>query len=237
MTEANLSERSPKAIICLEASVKLWRRLKQSLEGQDGPSEFILARSPETTTEILALCRRLVPALLVIEDVRIKVVPFKELRDLIGRRDIQILVFSDITDDSSYERFFRMGCTGVIPTKVANQALRKAVLAIFAGELWMPRKVLSRLAQEAFVKGSARKLTRRECDILKLICLGFTNQQIADDLFISRETVRWHVRGLYSKIGVDSRMEAIRYAKYGGEGSDSTPDALSSNPSIKPPKC
>jgi DNA-binding NarL/FixJ family response regulator len=217
VTEANLLERSPKAVICLEASVEIWKRLKQSLDGEDGASEFILARSPEASADILALCRRLAPALLVIEDARIQILPFKQLRELLGRRDIQILVFSDKTSDAAYEHFFQMGCTGVLQSDVPNQTLRRAVQAIFGGELWMPRKVLSRLAQDAFVKGSARRLTRRESDVFKLICLGFTNQQIADQLFISRETVRWHLRSVYSKIGADSRTGAIRYAKYGQE--------------------
>jgi DNA-binding NarL/FixJ family response regulator len=214
MTEAKLSERSPKAIICLEASVELWKRLKQSLEGEGGSFGFILARSAEASEDILTLCRRLAPALLVIEDARIEVLPFRQLRDLIGRRDIQILVFSDKTADRAYEHFFQIGCTGVLQSKVADQTVRRAIQAIFRGELWMPRKVLSRLAQDAFIKGSASKLTRRESDILKLVHLGLTNQQIADQLFISRETVRWHVRSLYSKIGVDSRRGAIRYAEY-----------------------
>src|ERR1700682_2267632 len=113
MPDAKISERNPKAVICLEGSVKLWKLVKRSLEGLEGTSEFIFARSPEAATDVLALCRRLAPALVVIEDSRIQVLPFKQLRDMISRRDIQILVFSDKSDDSSYEDFFQMGCTGV----------------------------------------------------------------------------------------------------------------------------
>jgi DNA-binding NarL/FixJ family response regulator len=204
--------------------VKLWKLLKKALDGMDSPSEFIFARSREVATDILALCRRLSPALVAIEDSRIQVLPFKQLRDMISRRDIQILVFTDEANDSATEAFFRMGCTGVVPSNVTHQTLRKAVLAVCEGELWLPRKVLSKLAQDAFLKGTTRKITQRESEIFKLICLGFTNQQIAEHLFISRETVRWHVRSLYSKIGVNSRMGAIRYAKEGAEGSDQASD-------------
>jgi DNA-binding NarL/FixJ family response regulator len=186
----------------------------------EGTPEFIFARSRDIAAEIVVLCRRLAPAFIVIEDNRLQGLPFKQLRDMISRRDIQILVFSDTVEQASYEEFFRLGCTGVVPYKVTHQILKAAILAMCEGEFWLPRKVLSKLAQDAFLKGTTRKMTQRESEIFKLICLGFTNQQVAEHLFISRETVRWHLRSLYSKIGVDSRTGAIRYAKYGNEGSD-----------------
>jgi DNA-binding NarL/FixJ family response regulator len=231
MPDSQISARNLGAVICLEGSSKLWRLLKQSLDGEDGPSEFILARSKDLASDILALCRRLAPALLVIEDSRIELLPFKQLRDMLSRRDVQILVFSDNADDASYEGYFRMGCSGVVPYKVTRQMIRKAVIAINSGELWLPRKVLSKVAQEAFVQGNTRKVTQRESEILKLICLGFKNQQIAEHLFISRETVRWHLRSLYSKLGVDGRTAAIRYAKFGNESRDPASERLVSDPS------
>jgi DNA-binding NarL/FixJ family response regulator len=175
----------------------------------------------------------LVPALVVIEDSRIQVIPFKQLRDLISRRDIQILVFSDKLDDAAYADFFHKGCQGVVPYNVTTQILQRAVLAICEGELWLPRRVLSKIAHDAFVKGTTRKITQRESEIFKLICLGFTNQQIAEHLFISRETVRWHLRSLYSKIGVETRAGAIRYAKHGSVETDPDSDALPSDPAVQ----
>jgi DNA-binding NarL/FixJ family response regulator len=224
MPDVKSSEKGPRAVICLEASDKLWKLVNRALEGKGGSQEFIFARSGEASADILALCQRLVPALILIEDNRIQAIPFKQLRDLIGRRDIQILVFSDRLDDASYADFFNRGCTGVVPYNVTTQILRRAVLAISDGELWLPRRVLSKLAHDAFVKGSVRKVTQRESEVFKLVCLGFTNQQIAEHLFISRETVRWHLRGLYSKIGVETRAGAIRYAKHGREQEPLSPD-------------
>jgi DNA-binding NarL/FixJ family response regulator len=217
MPDVKSSEKGPRAVICLEGSGKLWKLVNRALEGIEGSSEFIFARSGEASADILALCQRLLPALVLIEDNRIQVIPFKQLHDLICRRDIQILVFSEKLDDASYADFFNMGCIGVIPYNATAQILRRAVLAICNGELWLPRRVLSRLAHDAFVKGTVRKVTQRESEIFKLVCLGFTNQQIAEHLFISRETVRWHLRGLYSKIGVETRAGAIRYARHGLE--------------------
>ncbi len=233
MEDAKTSGKSPRAVICLESSGKLWNLLRRSLEGSEDPSEFIFARSPEGSADVLALCRRLAPALLVIEDSRLQTLPLKQLRDLISRRDIQILVLSDKVDDVSYADFFHKGCTGVVPYHVTGQILRKAVLAICEGELWLPRRVLSKLAHDTFLKGTTRKVTQRESEIFKLVCLGFTNQQIAEHLFISRETVRWHLRSLYSKIGVESRTGAIRYAKYGSEEAEPGPGPASADPAVR----
>lgn len=216
MPEVKRTERGPRAVICLENSAAAWTLLNKALEGS---AEFIFARSGESPADLLALCGRLSPALLAIEDDRIETVPFKRLRDLILRREIQILVFSDKLDEESFADFFQMGCTGVVPYNVTSQMLKRAVLAIFEGELWLPRKVLSKFAHDAFLKSTVRKVTQRESEIFKLVCLGFTNQQIAEHLFISRETVRWHLRGLYSKIGVETRAGAIRYAKHGEQES------------------
>jgi len=217
MPNVKSNGRSPKAVICLEGSSGLWNLVKSALEESGGSLEFIFARAGENSVDILALCQRLSPALVAIEDNRIQLIPFQQLHDQIRRRDIQILVFSDKRDDASYTEFFHMGCTGVVPNDVTVQILRTAVLAILEGELWLPRKTLSQLAHDAFLKSSVRKITQRESEIFKLLCLGFTNQQIAEHLFISRETVRWHLRGLYSKIGVETRAGAIQYAKSGQE--------------------
>ena len=50
-------------------------------------------------------------------------------------------------------------------------------------------------------------------EVLELIANGLSNREIADKLFICRETVRWHIRSLYSKIGAKDRASAVRYGK------------------------
>ena len=55
-------------------------------------------------------------------------------------------------------------------------------------------------------------LTPREWEILDLLCLDQSTTQIADDLFVTAETVRSHVRNILRKLGVNSRAEAVRIA-------------------------
>ncbi len=55
-------------------------------------------------------------------------------------------------------------------------------------------------------------LTTRELDVLRLLAQGLTSAQIAEQLVISVVTVNFHVRSIYSKLGVTSRAAAARYA-------------------------
>ena len=55
-------------------------------------------------------------------------------------------------------------------------------------------------------------LTDREMEILILISLGYANQEIADRLVVSLNTVKKHISNLYSKMGINSRTEALIYA-------------------------
>lgn len=209
---ANIDVTVP-AIVCLDPSGSVWNKLRNLLEDDSHASEFILTRTSKSSTDLLALCRRLVPVLLVVTEDQMPDVPVAGLHGQTRPSGIQILLISEKTDHPSLEAFFRLGCAGVVSIRAADQTFLTAIRALFAGDLWLPRKLLSHIAREVYLRGPLPKLTRRESDILQLISLGNTNQQIADQCFISRETVRWHIRSLYDKIGVDNREGAMREAK------------------------
>ena len=57
------------------------------------------------------------------------------------------------------------------------------------------------------------QLTEREIGILQRLATGLSDQQIADALYLSLNTVKWHNRQIYSKLGIDSRTQAIGRAR------------------------
>jgi LuxR family maltose regulon positive regulatory protein len=59
---------------------------------------------------------------------------------------------------------------------------------------------------------SAAKLTRSERAVFELLCRGLPNKQIADHLLISQNTVRYHLKQVYAKLGVRSRARAVARA-------------------------
>ena len=60
------------------------------------------------------------------------------------------------------------------------------------------------------------RLTRRESEILRLVAEGKPNQGIARDLWITEQTVKYHVSNIYRKLGVANRTEASRWAQLHG---------------------
>ena len=217
--DTRLAASGSSRVICIGSSPTVYQILSKLMGGASCPGQLILADANETPSGLAELCSREAPALLAGEESVLASPLLNGIRHLIEREAIQLIVFSDYSEDSAYQRFFHMGCVAVLPLSVSQDTLGSALHAISKGELWMPRRILSKLARMSSSAGVGGKLTPRESDILKLIRLGKTNQEIAETLFISRETVRWHVRALYSKTGVETRpgtvgarMEALAFA-------------------------
>ncbi len=86
-------------------------------------------------------------------------------------------------------------------------------IASTAARSWSPRSSTNRRRRtEAPWPGRDRGLSRRESEILALLVQGLSNRQIADALYLSSETIKTHVRGLYRKLGVNNRVKAAAAA-------------------------
>ena len=64
--------------------------------------------------------------------------------------------------------------------------------------------------------GEASRLTEREVDVMRCIAAGLTIAQAADELFVSRETVKKHLANIYGKLGVHSKMQAVALLRDAG---------------------
>jgi len=100
----------------------------------------------------------------------------------------------------------------------ANVAhLVQGLNAILAGEFWLPRRYLGALVMNGTRSTTAAVedpgLTQKEREILKILVLGKTNEEIATSLSISPHTVKTHVYNLYKKLGVNNRVEASNWAQ------------------------
>jgi DNA-binding NarL/FixJ family response regulator len=109
------------------------------------------------------------------------------------------------------------GGHGIFYENDSLATFKKGVTAILQGELWFSRDTLSATLSSLVEKNNIQSsrdsdktdLTRREKEILKLIALGKTNDQIAAKLNISTLTVKTHVSNIYRKINVPNRIQAI----------------------------
>jgi DNA-binding NarL/FixJ family response regulator len=87
----------------------------------------------------------------------------------------------------------------------------KAVVGEFLG--WEREAPRRRAADVAAPSEELAMLTTREREILDLVASGASNQEIAEQLFISEKTVRNHLTAIFDKIGVTSRSQAIVFAR------------------------
>ena len=143
-----------------------------------------------------------------------------ELRELSLRNCHVLAVLDTQTQDEMAMPYIRNGCSGILHLDDQPELWRKALNAVAGGELWASRSLLTRLVRDLTQPNGdvMPRITRRESEIMHLISLGYDNVRIASELFISKETVRWHVRSIYSKLGVTDRDGAIRsWASSGGE--------------------
>ena len=125
---------------------------------------------------------------------------------------IQVLVLVEKETPGDCESLLRIGCMGFLKVDAPEWQFRRAVEAVSSGEIWAPRKFVSQMCRELLSAYDPRKLTAREDQVLALLAAGHSNREIADYLSISRETVRWHMRAIYRKLGVHDRSSVLSFA-------------------------
>jgi DNA-binding NarL/FixJ family response regulator len=127
----------------------------------------------------------------------------------------KVLVLS-MQDDPHYVReAFEAGASGYVLKEAADTEVVDAVRAVAAGERYLhPALGAQLVAAEAEERKRAESdpLSEREREVLKLLALGHTNQEIALLLFISVRTAETHRAHIMQKLGLSSRAELVRYA-------------------------
>jgi len=129
-------------------------------------------------------------------------------------RSLRILVLADEYNEEAVCRLLMLGCSGYLSADASGDTLKKAIEAVARGEIWAERQMVARTLQRALAAAGADDLlTSREREILGLLRGGHTNRQIAELLFISPDTVKWHIRKVFGKIGARDRLEATLWAR------------------------
>lgn len=131
-----------------------------------------------------------------------------------------VLVLSMTADEQAMLASFRAGARGFLSKRSAKECLMDAIRAVASGEAWMDRRLTARIVEE-LQRGPAPErpdaaLTERERAVLQNVGLGLTNQQIAENLFLSRHTVKLHVSNILHKLGLMNRVEAALFAQRAG---------------------
>jgi|YelNatPaOPRAMG01_1025707.scaffolds.fasta_scaffold105836_2 two-component system response regulator NreC len=187
------------------------KRLRRSFSHDNG---FILVEGYPPAEQLLSQCQRLAPCILLADEALIsgmKPTDFSALVDF--GRSIKVLAYGAVRDDRSIQHLLHMGCMGFIEENAPPTMLKKAVCAVAGGEIWVGRKLLTRIVQRLLFASRSPRLTPREREILQWIAKGYNNRAIAEKLRISHETVRWHIRSLHAKLGLQDRPGTALFAR------------------------
>lgn len=142
-------------------------------------------------------------------------------RDILATApDTRIVVLTGFADSATIHAALEAGCTGFLTKDRAASELVGAVRAAHAGESPISpdsaSMLLPHFGAAPATDGGGGGLTDREREILAFIAQGLSNQAIANQLFISVNTVRNHVQNLNRKLGASSKLEAASIAQQRG---------------------
>lgn len=136
----------------------------------------------------------------------------------------RVLALANAHDSELHARAIQLGAVGVVLSDETPDTLFKAIHKINAGEMWLSRgraaDVLRRVRRELVTQArdsqQIASLTRREREIIALICRGMKNAAIAEQLFISQATVRNHLTSILDKLQLSNRFELVVFAFHNG---------------------
>jgi DNA-binding NarL/FixJ family response regulator len=143
----------------------------------------------------------------------------RHIRDVSPSTRILMLTVSDEEDDL-FEAI-KAGANGYLLKEISVEEVADAIRAVAQGQSLISPSMASKLLKEfnALAKKAEERqqypapaLTTRELEVLRLVAKGMSNREIADELYISENTVKNHVRNILEKLHLHSRMEAVIYA-------------------------
>jgi DNA-binding NarL/FixJ family response regulator len=130
---------------------------------------------------------------------------------LIQYPDLNVLVLSMYSDIEYYNTMIALGVKGFVLKDIDNDELADAVRKVYSGGSYFSQELLLRLIKNK-PEDERIELTRREKEVLDLICQGFSNQQISDKLYISQRTVERHRSSLLFKTESKNSISLVVYA-------------------------
>ena len=125
---------------------------------------------------------------------------------LIGDRTLRHIA------DKQLKELVLKGVVGILPPSADSELLKKALQAVFSGELWLDRHTLMKILASMRQHDQNTSLAKREKEIVFHICQGYRNKEIAGKLHISEQTVKSHCHRIYKKLGVSDRLQLALYS-------------------------
>jgi DNA-binding NarL/FixJ family response regulator len=198
----------------------LYRRGMQVVVELDGSARIV--GEANNGEQAVTVCARTLPDV-VLMDVRMPGVggieACRRIRGAVPSARILMLTMSD--DETDLFDAIKAGASGYLLKDLPGEEVSDAIRRVYDGQAIIPPGMaatllteFSRLSQQpTHTEGSPPpQLTDREVEVLRLVARGMANREIAEELVISENTVKNHVRNILEKLHLHSRVEAAVYA-------------------------
>jgi len=178
--------------------------------------------------EVLEKCHELDPDVLLL-DLRMPnldgLSALQALQQTNKRTRVIILTASE--DKNEFVQAMKLGCSGIVLKQTAPDLIVKSIRKVNSGEIWLDSLTTAAVMRQFSTglesagggggKGRERSpLSAREREIVALVAQGYKNQEMAEKMFISEQTVKNHLHNIFDKLGVSDRLELALYAIHKG---------------------
>jgi NarL family two-component system response regulator LiaR len=138
-----------------------------------------------------------------------------------GFPNVQVIVLSGFEDEPTIESALAAGAAAYVVKTAHPHDLATAIRQVFDPSLYLAGGKIGRRSLSG--RNGHPDLTRREREILRLLAQGLSNSALANKLWVTEQTIKFHLSNIYRKLGVANRTEASRWAQVHGLLDDGMP--------------
>lgn len=185
--------------------------LARALDAADEPHELHLTTEPDRAVSLAASSG---DAIVVLERRVNGDIDGLDLLATLRRRapGARVVFLSSSYDDNSLRRILSGGASGCLLKSQPVDELVESICSVARGQVVVAGELIQRVVQLGRpASGSEQALSPREIEVLQLLAYGASTEQIAEQLYISINTVRNHIRRVIQKLQVHSRLEAAAH--------------------------
>jgi DNA-binding NarL/FixJ family response regulator len=136
----------------------------------------------------------------------------------------KVVILTAALDEDEVLEAIQLGVRGVVLKEMAPALLIQCIKKVYAGGEWIEKNSVSRALEKMLKRESEKqnlqtlteRLTPREIDLIRLVAIGHSNKQIAEQRHISEGTVKAHLHNIFDKLQIKSRIALTLYAQNNG---------------------